>query len=169
MTAVGLIGLGLLGDAVAARLLAAGHEVLGFDVDAGRVAALVARGGRAAGSAAEVGGSVDIAATVLPTLEAVEAVILGPTALLARARPHLTVLQMSTISPALTERLDGEVARRGATFLDCPVSGTSGMVLRGDGMFFVGGDPVAFERWQPLLPPSCPARSTSAGPATPCS
>jgi 3-hydroxyisobutyrate dehydrogenase-like beta-hydroxyacid dehydrogenase len=58
---------------------------------------------------------------------------------------------MSTISPTLTERLARETAARGLTFLDCPISGTSGMVARGNGVIFVGGDRAAYERWRPLL------------------
>jgi len=69
----------------------------------------------------------------------------------AGARPAQTLCQMSTISPTLTERLARETAARGLTFLDCPISGTSGMVARGHGVIFVGGDRAAYERWRPLL------------------
>jgi 3-hydroxyisobutyrate dehydrogenase-like beta-hydroxyacid dehydrogenase len=58
---------------------------------------------------------------------------------------------MSTISPALTQRLEREVTARGLTFLDCPISGTSSMVAGGSGAIFVGGDRTAYERWRPLL------------------
>jgi len=58
---------------------------------------------------------------------------------------------MSTISPVLTERLAGETAARGLVFLDCPISGTSGMVAQGNSVIFVGGDRAAYERWRPLL------------------
>src|SRR5262249_60830750 len=62
-----------------------------------------------------------------------------------------TVVQMSTISPALTERLARECVARGVGFLDCPISGTSAMVARGEGIIFVGGDRAVYERWRPLL------------------
>jgi 3-hydroxyisobutyrate dehydrogenase-like beta-hydroxyacid dehydrogenase len=61
------------------------------------------------------------------------------------------VVQMSTISPALTERLARDCTARGLGFLDCPVSGTSGMVERGDGIIFVGGERALYERWRPML------------------
>src|SRR5262249_33784380 len=67
------------------------------------------------------------------------------------ARPGPTVIQMSTISPELTRRLDGELKARGLAFLDCPVSGTSGMVARGNGAFYVGGERTLYERWRPML------------------
>ena len=148
---VGIVGLGLLGHAVAARLRAAGHDVIGHDVVAQRVEALVALGGRAGGSLDGVVAAADPVCVVLPSLDAVEQVILGPAGIAARARRGQTVMQMSTISPALTERLARDCTARGLGFLDCPVSGTSGMVERGDGIIFVGGERALYERWRPML------------------
>jgi 3-hydroxyisobutyrate dehydrogenase-like beta-hydroxyacid dehydrogenase len=150
MAPVGIVGLGLLGSAVAGRLRAAGHEVVGHDVAADRQRALEAIGGRAAASAAAVAGAADPICLVLPSLAAVEEAVLGSRGLAATARGR-TVVQMSTISPALTERLARECAARGVAFLDCPISGTSGMVARGDGIIFVGGERAVYERWRPLL------------------
>ena len=150
MAPVGLVGLGLLGSAVAGRLRAAGHEVVGHDVVTERNHALEAIGGRAVTSAAAVAEVADPVCVVLPSLAAVEEIVLGARGLAAGARSR-TVVQMSTISPALTERLARECATRGVDFLDCPISGTSGMVARGDGIIFVGGDRAVYERWRSLL------------------
>jgi len=150
MAPVGLVGLGLLGSAVAGRLRAAGHEVVGHDVVTERNHALEAIGGRAVTSAAAVAEVADPVCVVLPSLAAVEEIVLGARGLAAAARGR-TVVQMSTISPALTERLARECATRGVDFLDCPISGTSGMVARGDGIIFVGGDRAVYERWRSLL------------------
>jgi L-threonate 2-dehydrogenase len=147
MTTVGMIGLGLLGSAVAGRLREAGHDVIGHDVVAERGQALRSIGGRPVASAAAVAEAADPICVVLPSLAAVEEVVLG----LAAAARGRTVVQMSTISPALTERLAGECAARGVGFLDCPISGTSGMVVRGDGIIFVGGEAALYARWRPLL------------------
>jgi len=148
---VGVVGLGLLGHAVAARLLAAGHAVVGCDVLPEKVEALVALGGKAAPSAEAVARAAEVVCTLLPSLAAVEAAILGPAGVVAGARPGQPVAQMSTISPALAERLARETRARGLAFLDCPVSGTSAMVARGEGILFVGGERAVFERWRPLL------------------
>src|SRR5215475_9585751 len=78
MTSVGVVGLGLLGHAVASRLLAAGHRVIGTDVLPERVDALTTLGGTAAPSARAVAESAAITCTVLPSLAAVEHAILGP-------------------------------------------------------------------------------------------
>ena len=147
---VGIIGLGLLGNAVASRLLAGGFDVVGYDVVPERVAELVRLGGRAAATAAEASGAAAVC-VILPSLASVEEVILGADGLVARGRPGQTIVQMSTISPALTRRLAREVGARDLSFLDCPISGTSGMVAQGHGVVFVGGERAIFERWRAML------------------
>jgi 3-hydroxyisobutyrate dehydrogenase-like beta-hydroxyacid dehydrogenase len=151
MTTIGIVGLGLLGHAVAARLIRAGHGVVGFDLLPARVEALTALGGTAAPSTAAVAQSAEAVCTLLPSLATVEEATLGAGGIVAGARPGLTVIQMSTISPTLTTRLAEEVAARKLGFLDCPVSGTSAMVERGDGIIFVGGERVLYDRWRPVL------------------
>src|SRR5512145_2619674 len=121
MTTVGVVGLGLLGSAIAGRLMAAGHAVVGHDVVAARGAALAGLGSTSAPSLEAVVASADVVCTVLPTPAAVEEVLLGPRGVAAVGRAGLTVIQMSTISPALTERLASSVSARGLAFLDCPV------------------------------------------------
>jgi 3-hydroxyisobutyrate dehydrogenase-like beta-hydroxyacid dehydrogenase len=144
MATIGIVGLGLLGHALAARLLEAGHAVVGHDVLAERREALAALGGTPSAGLQEVARRGEAVCTVLPSLAAVEEVVIA----LGDAR---AVIQMSTISPDLTERLARLAAGRGQVFLDCPVSGTAGMVARGDGIIFVGGARDAYERWRPVL------------------
>jgi putative dehydrogenase len=108
-------------------------------------------GGRAAPSAAAVATEAEAICVVLPSLAAVEEVVLGADGLVARGRTGQTILQMSTISPTLTRRLAREVDARGRHFLDCPISGTSAMVAQGNGVVFVGGDRAIFERWRGVL------------------
>src|SRR3990172_8412401 len=151
MATVGLVGLGLLGAAVASRLRAQGHEVVGHDVLPEKIQGLVALGGKGAPSAAAVARGAEVVCTLLPSLASVEEAILGDSGIVAGAPAGLTVIQMSTISPALTRRLAQEGGGRGLSFLDCPISGTSGMVAGGEGIIFVGGEPALAERWRPLL------------------
>jgi 3-hydroxyisobutyrate dehydrogenase-like beta-hydroxyacid dehydrogenase len=148
---IGLVGVGLLGTAVAGRLLKAGHRVVGFDIAPDRGRALVTLGGEVAASARAVAFASEAVCTLLPTLAAVEDSILGPDGVAAAGKPGQVVIQMSTISPALSVRLAAESRARGVDFLDCPVSGTSGVVARGEGMLFVGGERRVFERWRPVL------------------
>ena len=149
--AVGVVGVGLLGTAVSGVLLEAGHRVVGHDVVAEKLQALVARGGRGARSAAEVARSARIVFTVLPTLEAVEQAIAGAEGILAGASKETIIVQMSTISPELAVRMEQAARARGAALLDAPVSGTSAMVARRDCVVTVGGERSAYEAARPLL------------------
>ena len=151
MTTVGIVGVGLLGDAVASRLRAAGHAVVGYDVVTASMDRLAALGGTPAKSAGDVARAAEVVCTILPSLATVEEAILGPHGITAAGKAGQPIVQMSTISPSLTERLARETAARGLVFLDCPISGTSGMVAKGEGVIFVGGDAAQYERWKPLL------------------
>src|SRR2546427_1224765 len=98
MTTVGVVGLGLLGSAVAARLRAGGHVVVGYDVVAEKVQALVAVGGRAAPTAEAVAEAEEAGCVLLPFLALVDAVVLGVRGLAGLGRAGRTVLQTSPIS-----------------------------------------------------------------------
>ena len=148
---VGIVGVGLLGGAVSGVLLKAGHQVVGYDVVPEKVTALMAQGGRPAGSAADVARSAGAVFTILPTLHSVEEAITGPQGVLEGAGPDTTIIQMSTISPDLAVRMGEAAGARGVAFLDAPVSGTSSMVARRDCVVTVGGDRGAFEKCLPVL------------------
>jgi 3-hydroxyisobutyrate dehydrogenase-like beta-hydroxyacid dehydrogenase len=164
VTTIGMIGLGLLGDAVASRLLAAGHAVVGHDLLPERVKTLTTRGGEGAASARAVAERAELVCVALPSLAAVEDVILGAGGIGAAHPGRTVVIQMSTISPTLTERLAREAAARGLDFLDCPISGTSVMVARGQGLFICGGRAEVFERCRPVLQAALP-QVVHVGPA----
>ncbi len=139
MQRIGIIGVGLLGSAVASRLLDHGFNVIGFDTRPEPLAVLADRGLSAATSVAEVAAEAEAILTILPSLDAVEAVVCGADGLTETARSGTVIMQMSTISPELTQRLCTQVEARHLHFLDTPISGTSAMVARGDCTIFVGG------------------------------
>jgi 3-hydroxyisobutyrate dehydrogenase-like beta-hydroxyacid dehydrogenase len=140
MRRIGIVGVGLLGSAVASRLLARGYEVTGYDTRPEQVTALAPKGVRSAPSPAAAAAGADAVFTILPTPGVVESVWLAPGGLLETAPAATTLLQMSTITPVLAARL-GEAARaRRMKFLDTPLSGHSAMVAAGECTIFVGGD-----------------------------
>jgi len=151
MKRIGIVGVGLLGTAVASRLLKAGFEVKGHDKRPEQVKALQPQGLKAASSIAEAAADDDTVFTILPSLESVEAAILGTGGLVEIAPRSVTIIQMSTISPDLTRRLAKAAAARGLGFLDAPMSGTSAMVERGDCSIFVGGERARAEACQPIF------------------
>src|SRR5438093_4820 len=151
MKRIGIIGVGLLGSAVASRLLKGKFEVKGYDTRPEQVRALQAEGLKAAKSIAEAAAETDAVFTILPSLESVEAAVLGRDGLVETAPRSATLIQMSTISPDLTRRLAKAAAAGGLGFLDAPMSGTSAMVERGDCSIFVAGDPRRAETCQPIF------------------
>jgi 3-hydroxyisobutyrate dehydrogenase-like beta-hydroxyacid dehydrogenase len=151
MRRIGIVGVGLLGSAVATRLLQHGFEVVGYDICTTQVEALRPQGLQAAASVAEAGAATDAVFTLLPTLDSVEAVVCGPGGLVETAWRQTVLIQMSTISPELTRRLHTAATAAGLAFLDAPISGTSAMVARGDCTILVGGDAALVQRCRPIF------------------
>jgi 3-hydroxyisobutyrate dehydrogenase-like beta-hydroxyacid dehydrogenase len=150
MRRVGVIGVGLLGSAVATRLLAAGFEVVGYDTRPDQLGALTARGLSAALSPAAAAEGADAVFTILPTPGVVETVWLGPGGLVETGARGV-LLQMSTIGPGLAIRLGDAARARGLRFLDTPISGHSAAVAEGDCTIFVGGDADVADACKPLF------------------
>jgi 3-hydroxyisobutyrate dehydrogenase-like beta-hydroxyacid dehydrogenase len=151
MQRIGIIGVGLLGSAVATRLLQGGFEVTGYDTRATQLEALRPQGLHAATSVAEAAAEADAVFTILPTLESVEAVVCGVGGLVEMVSRQTVLIQMSTISPELTCRLHTAAAAAGLAFLDAPISGTSAMVARGDCTILVGGELALVQRCGPIF------------------
>jgi 3-hydroxyisobutyrate dehydrogenase-like beta-hydroxyacid dehydrogenase len=151
MNRIGIVGVGLLGSAVAARLLQGGFKVTGYDTRPEQVKALQPQGLQAANSPKEAAAQADAVFTILPSLESVENILVGPGGLIETAPRSCTLIQMSTVSPELARRLGEAAAAKGLGFLDAPVSGTSAMVERGDCAIFVAGDRARAEVCQPIF------------------
>ena len=137
---VGIVGLGLMGEVYARRLIEAGIPVVGFDTDSVRTARLADIGGRPAPSIADLAKSARCIILAVFNTEQVEDVVekellpaLGDTS-------GKIVLCMSTCDPDRVAALASRVVPRGIRYLDVPVSGTSDQVRRGDGVALIGGD-----------------------------
>jgi 2-hydroxy-3-oxopropionate reductase len=164
MRRIAIVGVGLLGSAVASRLLAGGFEVSGYDTRREALKALERRGLRAAVGVKDAVEGADAVFTILPSLDTVEAAITGPGGIVAHLARPAVVIQMSTISPTLTRRLAEAAAAAGLGFLDTPMSGTSSMVERGDCTIFAGGDAALVERCRPAFA-AIGKRTIHVGPA----
>jgi 3-hydroxyisobutyrate dehydrogenase len=152
MAAVGFIGLGNMGAPMAANLVKAGHQVIGYDVNANAVHALAAAGVRAAGSAAEAARGAEVVITMLPAGEQVRAVWLHQGGLIEavqRAKPLL--IDCSTIDVASARAVTEAAGAAGLEMLDAPVSGGVGGATAATLTFMVGGSEAAFARGQPVL------------------
>jgi 3-hydroxyisobutyrate dehydrogenase-like beta-hydroxyacid dehydrogenase len=152
---VGVIGLGLMGEVLAGRLMAASFGVKGYDIDPAKNARLAARGGEAAASTAEVASCGVIALAVFST-DQVEEVV--EKELLPAVAAGTVVLCTSTCDPDRMEALGRRLAGSRIRFLETPVSGTSEQVRQGDGVGLIGGDPKTAEEIAPVLDALFPRR-----------
>jgi len=148
---VAVIGLGLMGEVFARRLIDAGIPVIGYDIDPARRARLAEIGGRPAESIAEIAGPSRCVLLAVFNTEQVEDVIERHLLPVLGDGSQKIVLCMSTCDPDRVAALAGRVIPRGIRYLDCPVSGTSDQVRRGDGVGLLGGDPAIAEEMQAVL------------------
>jgi 2-hydroxy-3-oxopropionate reductase len=146
---VGFIGLGVMGRPMAENLLTAGARLVVHNRSRPAQDALVARGAAGAQSPEEVAGRADIIITMLADDDAVRSVVGG--GLLAAARPGSLIVDMSTVSPALSRELAARAAERDVRMLDAPVSGGDVGAREGTLSIMVGGDAADLERARPVL------------------
>jgi 3-hydroxyisobutyrate dehydrogenase-like beta-hydroxyacid dehydrogenase len=138
---IAIIGLGLMGEVYAQRLLDAGLSVIGFDIDPARRARLNEIGGKAAGSIAALAKPARCIIIAVFSTDQVADVIENHLLPALGEKSDKIVLVMSTCDPDQVAALAARVAPRGIRYLDVPVSGTSDQVRRGDGVALIGGDP----------------------------
>jgi 3-hydroxyisobutyrate dehydrogenase-like beta-hydroxyacid dehydrogenase len=140
-----------MGSRIAARLLAAGHALHGWNRTPGRTNELVASGLVEEQSAADVARAADVIFSMVTDTAAVEEVVAGPGGLLEGLRPGAVIVEMSTIDPAASAALAGQAAAAGGVMLDAPVSGSIATLEAGQLSIMVGGNEEAYERVRPLL------------------
>ena len=137
---VGVVGLGLLGQAFVSRLLGAGFEVVGFDIDRAKNIKLVERGGHPADSVGDLARRCDPLVLAVFSTDQVEDVIERELLPAVGEGSGKVVLCASTCDPERIARLAERVGKRGLRLLETPVSGASGQVIRGEGVGLIGGD-----------------------------
>ncbi|HKA80082.1 MAG TPA: NAD(P)-dependent oxidoreductase [Xanthobacteraceae bacterium] len=151
---VGFIGLGNMGAPMVGNLVRGGHDVMGYDVAAGRAREVAqARAARATDSLAELARHAEIVITMLPSgREVREALVEAQSgALVANLKPGAIIIDMSSADPVGTRVLHGELARRSIALVDAPVSGGVPGAQDGTLAVMIGGDPVAVAAVKPVL------------------
>ena len=151
MAHLGYIGLGVMGGRMAARLMSKGHTVTAYNRTASKARPLVDRGLRLANSPRDVAAAADVTFVMVANSAALRAVADGPDGFIAGAGPGKIVVDMSTVSPALSRDLARQVRDRGARMVDAPVSGSVLTLEQGKLSIMVGGDRETFDRIKPLL------------------
>jgi L-threonate 2-dehydrogenase len=149
MDRVGVIGLGKMGLPIARNLMERGFTVIGYRRSGSPE--LAEAGGTVAASAAEVAADAEVLLSILPDAEAVEEVIEGPQGTLTALRTGTIHIEMSTIDVPRKARLRDATRARGGDLLDCPISGSPGMVAPRLATTFASGDPVSVGTVSPVL------------------
>jgi 3-hydroxyisobutyrate dehydrogenase len=154
---MGFIGLGNMGQPMAARLLEAGFALTVLDADEKAQQAFVGQyGGTPASSLSELGANCDVVITMLPDGHAVHRVVLGEEEdghdrLFGSMRQGSILIDMSSSSPMGTQALGKILAQQGIFMLDAPVSGGVSRAENGTLAIMVGGDTAVLKRCRPLF------------------
>jgi L-threonate 2-dehydrogenase len=145
---VGIVGLGIMGGAIARNLVDRGWRVIGFDIDAGRTAELAADKVVIADNIGQVVRDAPVIMTSLPSPAAV-ARVAGEIA--DSGQPARIVAELSTLSLADKLRFEAILGKAGHIALDCPLSGTGAQAKNRDLIVYASGDSKAIARCKPLF------------------
>jgi 3-hydroxyisobutyrate dehydrogenase-like beta-hydroxyacid dehydrogenase len=148
---VGFAGLGAMGAGIAQRLMDAGYDVVGWNRTKEKAQHLLDAGMGWADTPRELAASTDVLFTMLTNTAAIEAIADGPDGVLAGLGEGKVWADISTIAPDASVALAERVRVTGASFLDCPVSGSPATLAAGEMSVMVGGDREAFDHVAEVL------------------
>lgn len=150
---IGFIGAGLMGGPLARNLIRAGKDVLVYDLSAEAAARTAGAGptGRTAAALADLAGC-DLVFTSLPLPAHVEGVMLGDDGLLQRLKPGAIHVELSTIDPQTSARLEAAAKARGCAFLQCTLGKTPAHAEKAEEPMFIGGDRAVFDSLADIWP-----------------
>jgi len=148
---VGFIGLGIMGRAMARRLVDAGHRVTVWNRDASKAAELVAAGARHAASPRAVADGADLVITMVTDSTAVRTVILGPDGAIHGAREGSVIVDMTTMHPSVAREVGAALRAKKIGFLDAPVTGMEFRARDGTLSILVGGEKADLEKVRDVL------------------
>jgi len=148
---IGFVGTGIMGKPMVKNLLKAGYPVLCYDIVPEPLKELAAAGAALAASNKEVAEKSEVVVTMLPNSPHVEQAVLGPKGILEGARSGLLLLDMSTISPIVSQKVAAEAASKDVKMLDAPVSGGEKGAIEGTLSIMVGGERAVFDKVLPIF------------------
>ena len=140
-----------MGSLIVPRLMAAGHQVTGWNRTKAKAAALMASGMRWADSPAEAAKDADVVFTIVTDGAAVKEIALGPNGIKTTLSKRAVYVDMSTIAPDVSRAVAADLAAAGLRMLDAPISGSPVTVKAGQASLMVGGDEAALEQVRDVL------------------
>jgi 2-hydroxy-3-oxopropionate reductase len=151
MSRIGFIGLGIMGKPMVRNLRKGGHTVVAYDIVPALLDAAIVDGAERGVSCADVAARSEMTITMLPDGPEVEQAVLGPGGVLEGAMAGTIVVDMSSISPIVSQKVAAACAVKGVEFLDAPVSGGEPKAVDGTLAIMAGGDKAVFDRVLPVL------------------
>src|ERR1700723_1028431 len=151
MANLGFVGLGVMGSQMVNRLIDKGHTVSGYNRTRAKAEWLIKRGMRWADSPRAVAQAADVIFTMVTNSAALASITEGPDGILAGLSADKILVDMSTVSPAVSRALAAKIREKGADMVDSPVSGSVITLQEGKLSVMVGGRRETFERVKPLL------------------
>jgi 2-hydroxy-3-oxopropionate reductase len=151
MATVGFVGLGIMGRPMLRNLLKAGHTVVAYGRTSAKLDSAVADGAQRGASNADVGARAEIIITMLPDGPEVEEVVLGAGGILSGAKRGTLIVDMSSISPLVSQKIAAACEAKGVDFIDAPVSGGEPKAVDGTLAIMAGGKPDVFAKAEPIL------------------
>jgi 2-hydroxy-3-oxopropionate reductase len=148
---IGFIGLGIMGKPMVRNLLKGGYSVTVHDLNAASVAELTSAGATAGGSSLNTASQSDVIVTMLPDGPDVEKAVLSENGILEGARTGSIIVDMSSISPIVSQKIAELCNAKGVGFIDAPVSGGEPKAIDGTLTIMVGGDQKTFDNVLPIL------------------
>ena len=148
---IGFIGLGIMGNPMSRNLMKAGHKLVVYDIVPALLDAVATQGAERGNSSAGVAARSELVITMLPDGPEVEQAILGPGGVLEGVKPGSTVVDMSSISPLVSQKVDAALQAKCVAFLDAPVSGGEPKAIDGTLAIMVGGETAVFDKMLPVL------------------
>jgi 2-hydroxy-3-oxopropionate reductase len=148
---IGFIGLGIMGKPMVRNLRKAGHELVVFDIFSKSVDEMVGDGIERGSSAKDVAARTGLVITMLPDGPEVEQAVLGPAGVLEGVHAGSTIVDMSSISPLVSQKMAAACKEKNVAFLDAPVSGGEPKAVDGTLAIMVGGDADTFSKVEPVL------------------
>ncbi|MCC7346128.1 MAG: NAD(P)-dependent oxidoreductase [Variibacter sp.] len=143
---VGIVGIGIMGSAMARNLMKDGFRVVGYDLSDAAMAAFRQAGGEAVGSPREVAERAAVMICSLPSVAALKSAVAGNDGLATAKGEGQIVIECSTLPIEAKEEAREALAARGKTLLDCPVSGTGAQAARKDLVVFGSGEEAAYRQ-----------------------
>jgi len=151
METIGFIGLGIMGNPMAKNVMKAGYNLIVYDILPEPVNELKAAGARAAESPKNVADTCETIILMLPNGPEVKEVVTGKNGILETSRKGGIIIDMSSISPLVSQEMYATCRKKGIRFMDAPVSGGEPKAIDGSLAIMVGGDTDDFARYVPLL------------------